>query len=118
MPPKPQNQGKPKPRTSNLETSNLKMRYFFEIAYNGKNYSGWQSQVTGIGVQSVVEEVLSKIFRNEVKIFGSGRTDTGVHCEQQFFHVDLEKDFDSKMLIQRLNSFLPSGYRDSARFAR
>ena len=83
------------------------MRYFFEIAYNGKNYAGWQSQVTGIGVQSVVEEVLSKIFRNEVKIFGSGRTDTGVHCEQQFFHVDLEKDFDSKMLIQRLNSFLP-----------
>ena len=84
------------------------MRYFFEITYNGKNYAGWQSQLTGIGVQSVVEEALSKIFRSDVKIFGSGRTDTGVHCEQQFFHLDLEKDFDSKTLIQRLNSFLPA----------
>jgi tRNA pseudouridine38-40 synthase len=83
------------------------MRYFFEIAYNGKNYAGWQSQVTGIGVQSVVEEALSKICRHDVKIFGSGRTDTGVHCAQQFFHADIEKDFDAKMLMQRLNSFLP-----------
>ena len=100
-----------KPKTQNLElqTSNfeLKMRYFFEIAYNGKNYAGWQSQLNAVGVQSVVEETLSKIFREDVKIQGSGRTDTGVHCEQQFFHVDLEKEFDSKMLIPRLNSFLP-----------
>ncbi|HYI78628.1 MAG TPA: tRNA pseudouridine(38-40) synthase TruA [Chryseolinea sp.] len=83
------------------------MRYFFEIAYNGKNYAGWQTQITGIGVQSVVENALGKICRQDVKIFGSGRTDTGVHCEQQFFHVDLDKEFDSRMLVQRLNSFLP-----------
>ncbi len=83
------------------------MRFFFEIAYNGKNYAGWQSQANALGVQAVVEEVLSKIFRAEIKIVGSGRTDAGVHCEQQFFHVDIEKSFDQTSLIQQLNSFLP-----------
>lgn len=83
------------------------MRYFFEIAYHGKNYAGWQSQANAVGVQSVVEDVLRKIFRQEVKIVGSGRTDTGVHCEQQFFHVDIAKEVDETPLIQRLNSFLP-----------
>lgn len=83
------------------------MRYFFEIAYNGKNYAGWQSQANALGIQSVVEEALGKILRMTVPITGSGRTDAGVHCEQQFFHADIPKDFDREALIQRLNSFLP-----------
>jgi tRNA pseudouridine38-40 synthase len=82
-------------------------RYFFEIAYNGKNYAGWQTQFNALGVQEVVEGALSKIFRTPLMIAGSSRTDAGVHCEQQFFHVDIEAQFDKNGLIQRLNSFLP-----------
>ncbi len=83
------------------------MKFFFEIAYNGKNYAGWQNQANAIGIQSVIENALSQMFRTEVKIVGSGRTDTGVHCEQQFFHCELEKEVDSQSLIQKMNSFLP-----------
>lgn len=83
------------------------MRYFFEIAYNGRNYAGWQSQANASSVQSVVENALSHLVKTEVRIYGSGRTDTGVHCEQQFFHCDLEKSFDHEALAFRLNSFLP-----------
>lgn len=83
------------------------MRYFFEITYNGSNYAGWQSQANAVGVQTVVEDALSKLFRTPVKIVGSGRTDTGVHCAQQFFHADIEKLFKEDDLIHRLNSFLP-----------
>lgn len=83
------------------------MRYFFEIAYNGKNYNGWQAQHTGKGVQTVVEDALSKLLREKITITGSGRTDTGVHCEQQFFHTDIEKTFDKDQLLLRVNSFLP-----------
>jgi tRNA pseudouridine38-40 synthase len=97
------------------------MRYFFEIAYNGKNYNGWQSQNNGIGVQAVVEDALSKLLQQQVRIVGSGRTDAGVHCEQQFFHADIDKDLPSNFL-QKLNSFLPadimisliSGVKDDA----
>lgn len=83
------------------------MRYFFEIAYNGKNYNGWQSQNNGLGVQAVVEDALSKLLQEPLKIVGSGRTDAGVHCEQQFFHLDIVKDLPSNILL-KLNSFLPA----------
>lgn len=83
------------------------MRFFFEIAYNGKSYNGWQNQQNGIGVQSVVEDSLSKLLREPIKIVGSGRTDTGVHCEQQFFHADIQSEFDKDTLLLKLNSFLP-----------
>lgn len=83
------------------------MRYFFEIAYNGTNYHGWQNQHNAVGVQSIVEDALSKLLRVTIKIVGSGRTDTGVHCEQQFFHADIDKEFDKEILLLKLNSFLP-----------
>lgn len=83
------------------------MRFFFEITYNGKNYNGWQSQHNATGVQAVVENALSKLLHDKIIIVGSGRTDTGVHCEQQFFHADIEKEFEADQLLLRLNSFLP-----------
>src|ERR1041385_4490881 len=83
------------------------MRYFFEISYNGSHYHGWQNQANAIGVQQVVEEILSKLFREKMEITGSGRTDTGVHCAQQFFHADFKSELNPVDLIHRLNSFLP-----------
>jgi tRNA pseudouridine38-40 synthase len=83
------------------------MRYFFEIAYNGTSYNGWQSQHNATGVQTIVENALSKLLREEIKIVGSGRTDTGVHCEQQFFHTEIEHEFEFDVLMLKLNSFLP-----------
>jgi tRNA pseudouridine38-40 synthase len=83
------------------------MRFFFEITYNGTHYHGWQNQANAIGVQEIVEAGLSKIFRTKIEIVGSGRTDTGVHCIQQFFHTDIEKEFDEKTWLVKLNSILP-----------
>lgn len=83
------------------------MRYFFEIAYHGGHYNGWQSQHNALGVQAVVENVMSRIMRTPVAIVGSGRTDAGVHCEQQFFHTDLDRAFDPERLMLQMNSFLP-----------
>jgi len=83
------------------------MRFFFEIAYNGTNYAGWQSQPNATGVQEVVENTLSKLLRADIEIVGSGRTDAGVHCEQQFFHIDVKNEFESESFLVRLNAFLP-----------
>jgi tRNA pseudouridine38-40 synthase len=83
------------------------MRYFFEISYLGTPYNGWQSQNNATGVQSVVEKALSTVLREQVAIVASGRTDTGVHCAQQFFHADIEKTFEPAKLIVQMNSFLP-----------
>jgi tRNA pseudouridine38-40 synthase len=84
------------------------MKYLFEIAYKGTNYHGWQRQLNSISVQEVVEEALTKLLRQETTILASGRTDAGVHCEQQFFHVERETPFvDLDKLIYQLNHYLP-----------
>lgn len=83
------------------------MRYFFEVSYAGRQYQGWQNQPNGVGVQQVLEDCLTKLSGTSIGIVGSGRTDAGVHCEQQFFHADLEvAEVDS--LLWKMNSFLPA----------
>lgn len=83
------------------------MRYFFEIAYKGTNYKGWQTQHNAITVQEVVEDALTKLTGTKTEIVGSGRTDTGVHCEQQFFHTDILKEIVLKDFQHRMNVLLP-----------
>ena len=83
------------------------MRYFFEICYNGSRYSGWQCQKNAISIQAVVEDSLSKLLREETEVTASGRTDAGVHCEQQFFHCDIHDILPENFLF-RLNSILPA----------
>jgi tRNA pseudouridine38-40 synthase len=83
------------------------MRYFFEISYKGTAYSGWQSQKNATGVQTVVEESMCKLLREDINIVCSGRTDAGVHCAQQFFHADIQQSVNTVDLVHRLNSFLP-----------
>ncbi|MES2265410.1 MAG: tRNA pseudouridine(38-40) synthase TruA [Bacteroidota bacterium] len=82
------------------------MRYFFHIGYHGTGYSGWQIHPDGVGVQQVLEQSLSKIFKRPIQIVGCGRTDAQVHASQFFFHLDIADawDFD---LVFRLNNLLP-----------
>ena len=63
-------------------------RFFFEIAYNGTFYHGWQRQTNEISVQEDVEKAFTKLNSNNlVPIVGCGRTDTGVHANHFIFHV-------------------------------
>lgn len=82
------------------------MRYFIELAYNGKNYFGWQIQPKQISVQEVLEKALSVLLRKDISITGAGRTDTGVHAKKMFAHFDLEGKLPED-LVHRLNSYLP-----------
>lgn len=82
------------------------MRYFFHIAYNGHNYSGWQKQPKVNSVQEVIESKLSQALKTPLTINGCGRTDAQVHASQFFFHVDIEEEWNFD-LIFRLNKLLP-----------
>ncbi|MCW5519293.1 tRNA pseudouridine(38-40) synthase TruA [Aureitalea sp. L0-47] len=83
------------------------MRYFIDISYHGKNYHGWQIQPEAISVQEVLERTISTLLRDEIKITGAGRTDTGVHARQLMAHFDCGKEFDKNEFKFRINSFLP-----------
>ena len=83
------------------------MRYFIEIAYNGKNYQGWQVQPNGTSIQETITNAISIILSQDIKLTGAGRTDTGVHALQMFAHFDVEKPLNTVFLVKRLNAFLP-----------
>lgn len=87
----------------------MMQRYFIEIAYNGKNYHGWQVQPNAISVQAVLNDCLTKLLNDEIHVIGAGRTDSGVHAKQLFAHFDLVKKVkDITQFLSRLNSFLPN----------
>lgn len=82
------------------------MRYFFEIQYDGSQYHGWQYQPNAISVQEVIETNLSKVFRSKTSIMGCGRTDTGVHASQYFFHCDVDESLNNEFAF-KMNGMFP-----------
>jgi tRNA pseudouridine38-40 synthase len=87
------------------------MRYFVELAYNGKNYFGWQVQPCQVSVQEVLTHAVRTLLKEPVILTGAGRTDSGVHARIFFAHFDtvstLSQD-TQQALVQRLNAFLPA----------
>ncbi|MDZ4667145.1 MAG: tRNA pseudouridine(38-40) synthase TruA [bacterium] len=83
------------------------MRYFIKLAYNGKNYHGWQKQPNAHSVQGEIESKLSILLKENIEITGCGRTDTGVHAKAYFLHFELDRTIDTKKLGTQLNSILP-----------
>jgi len=86
-------------------------KYRIVLAYDGTGYSGWQYQENALGIQQVVEEVLAYLEGSPVRIFGSSRTDAGVHAKGFVGHFHLTKPIPPKNLIRAMNSRLPESVR-------
>ena len=85
------------------------MRYLVRLKYNGSDFCGWQIQPNSSTVQEVIEEKLSMLLNEDVKVIGCGRTDTGVHARDFYLHFDTKNiGLDSENLKYKLNSVLPS----------
>jgi tRNA pseudouridine38-40 synthase len=87
------------------------VRWRFDIAYDGTNFSGWAAQAGRRTVQGELETWIARVLRlaEPPRIVCAGRTDAGVHARGQVAHLDL----DPKMiadggdnLTRRLNSVL------------
>ncbi|MBO4773372.1 MAG: tRNA pseudouridine(38-40) synthase TruA [Bacteroidales bacterium] len=85
------------------------MRYFLHMAYNGRNYYGWQVQPDRPTVQELMENCLSALFREKIAVTGAGRTDTGVHAADFYAHFDTETPLleEKRQWLHRINAFLP-----------
>ena len=75
-------------------------KYQILVEYVGTNFRGWQVQKKGKTIQGLIQEKISKILKEKISLFGSGRTDTGVHAFEQSAH------FDCKNKIIITNKFL------------
>jgi tRNA pseudouridine38-40 synthase len=82
------------------------MRFFLQLSYNGKQYSGWQRQENALSVQEILEDNLTKIFGQTTALTGCGRTDSGVHAATYYAHFDTEQSLPDNF-IYRINRMLP-----------
>lgn len=89
----------------------MKRKYKVVIAYDGTAYSGWQYQENALGIQQVVEEAVAFLERSPVRVFGSSRTDAGVHAKGFVAHFYLTKPIPPKNLLKAMNSRLPEAVR-------
>lgn len=88
-------------------TEPVSQRYFMHLAYRGAPFHGWQEQPDAISVQSVVEQALSTVTRQKVKIVGAGRTDAGVNARMMVAHFDLKEPLkDIKGVVRGLNTLV------------
>ena len=86
-------------------------RIRFTISYDGSDYFGWQVQPGLPTIQGTIEAVLSRIEDAPVKIYGSGRTDAGVHAKAQVAACDLKNPIPPANLLRALNRLLPTDIR-------
>ncbi len=81
-------------------------RYKVKIEYQGTVFSGWQRQENAFTIQEAIEQALFVMTKEKAEVYGSGRTDAGVHAIAQVAHLDLTKNFTSYQLQQGLNYHL------------
>ena len=77
------------------------------IEYDGTSYLGWQVQPKGPTIQGILEEKLGLLTGEKIQLFGSGRTDSGVHAICQVAHFKTGSSMDTHRMQRALNSLLP-----------
>lgn len=77
------------------------------VEYDGTDYFGFQYQPDVPTIQGVIEKVLARIVEHEVTVYGSGRTDTGVHAAGQVVNFRSDGTIPTDRLCVAMNSLLP-----------
>ena len=84
----------------------MKSNYQIIIEYDGTNYNGWQYQKNGSSIQKEIEKAIKRMLKKDIRITGSGRTDSGVHALGQSANFLCDKLEDEKKFLSSLNYFL------------
>lgn len=83
-------------------------RFKLTIEYDGTPFCGWQRQKGLPTIQQTLEDAFSDFLGSETLVWGSGRTDTGVHAKGQVAHIDCLKDYTPLKIQGAMNKRLQS----------
>ena len=81
------------------------------VAYDGTNYSGWQTQANSVAVQDVLNRHLSELLGEEIETIGASRTDAGVHALGNIAVFDTNHRMPAEKISYALNTRLPEDIR-------
>ncbi|HEV2234607.1 MAG TPA: tRNA pseudouridine(38-40) synthase TruA [Terriglobia bacterium] len=81
------------------------------IAYDGTDFHGWQRQPNVPTIQACLESMLEKLIEERVTLYGSGRTDAGVHALNQVANFKMPGNIPPANLLKAMNNLLPSTIR-------
>lgn len=99
-------------------STEVKTKIKFTVSYDGTDFCGWQNQsilrennrTEKPSVGRTIQNALSQIFNQDIKLFASGRTDAGVHALNQVCHFEVnlpEEKLKGWDLSRALKSKLP-----------
>lgn len=83
------------------------MNYKLTIAFDGKNYHGWQFQKNAPTVQGEMTRIAESFFSSEVSVTGCSRTDSGVHASNYVCSVKCDKAVPVEAVVRGMNALLP-----------
>lgn len=86
-------------------------RVMLTVAYDGTNYHGWQLQPNVRTIESVLNDALSALFHEDIRVIGASRTDTGVHAMGNVAVFDTNARMPADKVSYALNQRLPEDIR-------
>lgn len=81
------------------------------IAYDGTGYCGWQLQPGKLTIEAMLNKALSELLREEIKVIGASRTDSGVHARGNVAVFDTESKIPAEKICPAANQRLPEDIR-------
>lgn len=77
------------------------------VAYDGTNYVGYQLQPNGVSVEAILNRELSRVLKEDIRVVGASRTDSGVHALGNIVVFDTESHIPADKFRFALNESLP-----------
>jgi tRNA pseudouridine38-40 synthase len=89
----------------------MKKKYKISISYDGTLYCGWQTQKNSPSIQDTIQKALKTLLKEKIILTASGRTDAGVHANEQIAHFSTNKTLPPSKTLLSLNGILPKDIR-------